>query len=678
MIVSSPIPSLFNGVSQQPATLRHPSQCQEQENAFSDIATGLRKRAPTEHIAKLSASDYTEAHVHTINRDTVERYTVVITDGDLFVYDLAGNAKTVAFPSGKAYLNCDVARDDIVVMTVADYSFIVNRTVTTAYLSDVTPGTVAGTVQLFTDLTTPTGSGDIFKVAGDPSNSFDDYYVTDSTADSVYVETSKPGEEYKLDPATMPHKLVREADGTFTFGPVEWDDRLVGDLDSNPTPSFVGSQIRDIFFFRNRLGVVANEAFIMSRPAKYFNFWIETITAALDSDPIDGDASHNKVSILKWAVPFQKALMLFSDSTQFQITAEGTLTQRTAKADPVTEFESSAMCRPVGLGQDVFFAQEREGSTGVFEYYVEQETVSNDAADTTAHVPNYVPSGVFKMAGCSVLDTLIVLTLEERNALYVYKYYWGDEQKKLQSSWSKFTFDEGDTILNVDFIGVNAYITVQRDDGCYLEKMDLHANARDTGFEFKFHLDRRVELTGVYDSVNKWTTWTLPYPDDGTFQVALGSGFGSSRGVLLTVTRPSSTTVRAVGDYSASTCFVGRAYAMRYTFSTLYYRDDKGAVQAGRLQIARMFLAYDRSGYFRVEVTPLARETYSYLFTGKVLGAASLLLGTPGIHTGIFRFPVKCRNEDALITIVNDSALPSTIQSAEWEGEFVMHSQRVA
>lgn len=675
--ISSAIANMFNGVSQQPATLRHPSQCEAQENAFSDIATGVRKRAPTQHIAKLNAVDHTNSLVHTINRDTVERYTVIIQNGDLFVYDFTGAAMTVNFPDGKGYLACATPRTDMVVMTVADYSFIVNRTITTALTAAVAPGVIFGTKQKFSDLPAPTGTGNIYKIAGDPSNNFDDYYVKDTAPTNVYVETLLPGSTFEFNASTMPHQLTRTGPGVFTFAKATWNNNLVGDSDSNPVPSFIGQKIRDIFFYRNRLGVVSNEAFILSRTAKYFNYWVETITAALDTDPIDGDASHNKVSILNWAVPFSKALLLFSEQTQFQISGGDALTQRTAKADPVTEFESSTICRPIGLGQDVFFIQPRGDHSGLLEYYVEQETISNDAGDTTSHVPNYVPKDVFKMAGCAVSDTVMLLTLSERNAVYVYKYYWGENNQKLQSSWSKFTFDAADVILNVDFIGTIAYFTIKRADGTYFEKMDIRANATDTGFTFQFLLDRRVELTGVYDPVNLWTTWTLPYPDSAEFQVALGAAFGSSRGVLLSVTRPSSTTIRAVGNYSAGTSFIGRRYTQRYRFSTLYYRDEKGAIQAGRLQIARMFIAYDKSGYFRIEVTPKAREKNTYLFTGKVLGDATLILGSPTIHTGVFKFPVQCRNEDVIIELVNDSALPATVQSAEWEGVFVMHSQRV-
>lgn len=678
MLISSAIPNLFNGISQQPASLRHPSQAELQENGYSSIATGLRKRPPTIDIARLTAASYPNAFVHTINRDAVERYTVLLVNGDLFVYDFAGVAKVVNFPDGKGYLNCGTPRSDFAVVTVADYTFILNKTVVTAMNVVVTAGAITGTKQKFSELPAPTGTDNIWRIAGDPTNNFDDYYVKDSAAaGSVWTEHTKPGITYSFNAATMPFKLVRNAGGDFTFSKSVWTDRNVGDDNSNPVPSFIGRKLKDIYFHRNRLGITADESFVMSRSGDYANYWIQTVTAIIDTDPVDRDLSHTKVSIINYAVPFSKAMVLFSDSTQFQLSSGDTLTPKSVKADPITEFESSAQCRPTPLGTALFFAQQRGGYTGVREYFVDLDTISNDAADVTAHCPTYIPADTYLLAGCSNEDTLFALSMQERNAIYVYKFYWG-KQEKLQSAWSKYTFPATDTILNASFIGTTCYLTIQRAEGIFFESMDLQTNAADTGFAFQILLDRRKSLLGVYDATNNWTTWTLPYADSEVLQVILGAAFGNQKGTLLTITRPSPTTIRAAGDYSVGTCFVGRKYVMRYRLSELYYRDQKsGAIQSGRLQLSRMYLVHDKSGYFRVEVTPKARETYTYPFTGKVLGDSTLVLGSPALSSGKFLFPIRSNNLGCRIDIVNDSHLPSTLQSAEWEGDFVAFTSRV-
>ena len=55
-LVSRSIPNLVQGVSQQPEVLRLTSQASEQINGYSSVVEGLKKRPPTEYVAKLSSS----------------------------------------------------------------------------------------------------------------------------------------------------------------------------------------------------------------------------------------------------------------------------------------------------------------------------------------------------------------------------------------------------------------------------------------------------------------------------------------------------------------------------------------------------------------------------------------------------------------------------------------------
>jgi hypothetical protein len=129
--------------------------------------------------------------------------------------------------------------------------------------------------------------------------------------------TVKEGLQNSFDNTTMPHALIHNADGTFTFQPLTWEARKVGDEVSVPSPSFVGRNLSDIFFYRNRLGVLSDDNVILSRAGSFFDFWNETALTTTDGDPIDYSASHDEVSILRYAITFQEALLLFGDKNQF-------------------------------------------------------------------------------------------------------------------------------------------------------------------------------------------------------------------------------------------------------------------------------------------------------------------------------------------------------------------------
>lgn len=138
MLISKTLPGLYNGVSQQPSSLRDDTQCSLQENAFPSLVHGLFKRPPTEFISLLSSKAGVGSFIHTINRDAGEQYVVVITADStepIEVFRLDGTKCTVKYgqlddslvftsdPSVKDYLGVP---DSLKAVTIADYTIIVN------------------------------------------------------------------------------------------------------------------------------------------------------------------------------------------------------------------------------------------------------------------------------------------------------------------------------------------------------------------------------------------------------------------------------------------------------------------------------------------------------------------------------------------------------------------------
>lgn len=667
-LINRSIPNLYNGVSQQPASLRLASQAELQENAVSSVVDGLKKRPPTEHIAKVRTDNIESAFVHTINRDSTHQYVLVVTNGDLAVYDLQGNQKTVSFPDGKGYLAAATPRSSFVSLTVADYTFIVNKTITVAKGVSTASGTLKGSKQKFVDL--PVSGvvvGDVWEIAGDNSNNFDNFYVI-ADASNVWRECLKPGLLNSIDAATMPWTLIDNLDGTFTFKKATWTNRVVGDEDSNPFSSFVTGKINDIFFHRNRLGFVSDENVVFSRAGDFFNFFRASVTAVLDNDPVDVSVASTKVSTLKHGISFNTSLLLFADQTQFQLSAKDLLTPKTVNINATTEYEVDNQAKPVAAGTSLFFVTPKGSYSGLKEYTIQPLTYTNEAADITAHVPSYIPQGVFKLAASTIDDYLYAISLTERNALYVYRYYWGDEKTKIQSAWSKWVLDAGDVILNCDVIGTKLFLLIQRSDGVYLEQVDTQIGRLDTGLGFLVLLDRRKALTGSYNSGTNLTTWTLPYADSSALQVVLGATFAGREGEALTTSRPTSSTITAVGNYSGGSCFVGRKYTMRYRLSEIHIRDEqKITTQHYQIKLKNIIFNYDNTSYFIVEVTPHNRETYTTVFNAKTVGDASLVIGAIPVASGKLRVPVFTDTKGLSIDLTNDSYMPCALQGAEWE-----------
>lgn len=765
-LISKAINHLFNGVSQQAASLRDPSQCELMENCWPDVAEGLGKRPPVLHGAKLNADTSTNRKFHLINRDGGEQYVVTIKNNEILVYDrLTGAAKTVTTPDGLGYLSSTDPMNDFSMVTVADTTFIVNKTkvvtqdaatsvapvsgsthfvvvkagvISTDYyvvLSGLTVSYTTSTTYTKTDgiaasltasidadpnyiavrlgsvikitrvdgaaftCTTNDGYGDqalgsfsdivnnssqlpanfwsgyVVKVRGGLASATDDYYVHYS--DNIWKETVPLGLQNAFTATTMPHKLVRNSDGTFTFSKIVWKDRKVGDDDSNPVVSFVGKTLNAVFFYRERLGFLSGEYVTLSRVSDYYNFWYSTASGQLDDDPIDVAAADAKVSYLYHALPFKDTLLLFSDSAQYQLSGGDILSAATVRLDPTTRFSAAKVLAPAAAGRNVFFAVNKGEYSSIREYYVTTETTSNDALDITAHVPAYVPKGLRSMDASALVDAVVAVSSSVGNELYAYKYLW-DGDKKVQSSWGKWTLDSGATVVATAFVDAVLALVVIRADGTYVESINMQSHGVDTGMDRLVYLDRRVSVLGVYNSATNKTTWTLPYSDSSTdFQVALGAGFGNNAGVSITSSKPTATTVEASGDYSGFSCFVGKPYTQRYRFSEFFLKDSKDvALLTGRLQLRTLTVSFAKTTYFRVEVTPNQRETYQYPFTGIYLGDISATIGDNPLVSSRKRFPLMSNSAGLRIDLVNDSPSPSFFQGAEWEGEYIQRAGR--
>lgn len=785
-LISTTIPNLINGVSQQPYSLRLSSQAEAQINGYSSVVEGLKKRAPARFVAKISDTSLGRAYIHMINRDLTERYVVAVTNGNLRVFRLDGSEVTVAFPNGKSYLASSRPDEHFTAVTVADYTFLLNRNITAAMQTALTPTrpkealiwvrqgaygltysvTIGGTtktfktpdgstaahseqvatdyittqlvnafkadtawvalftivqygstihvrrkdaadftletkdglgdqgikvckdfVQRFTDLPASAVDGFRVEVRGDSSSSFDNYWVeydnpTGGSTTGVWKESLKGGEKYRINAATLPFALKRLSDGTFSFEQIPWDERKVGDADNIPEPSFIGKKINDLFFHRNRLGFVADENVVFSRSGEFFCFWRSSATQLLDTDMIDVAVSHSKVSIIQHAIPFNETLLLFSEQTQFMLGAADMLTPFTISINQTTEFQASLLAKPVGAGRNVYFAMNKGAYSGIREYYVDGETKTNDAADITAHVPKYIPGGVTKLAASSNEDVLVALTPQEPNALYVYKYYW-QELEKLQSAWSKWTLSPGTKILYVDFIESDLWMMVERNGQVSFEVISLEAGRFDEGVSFMFLLDQRVtpaQCTVTYDAGSDTTKIVLPYKVDvaSQFQI-IGQDEGPyKRGQIIPFTWANNA---FVVKGKVTKFIAGRSYEFKYTFSKLVIKEEalgggQMTVGAGRMQLRRMTVTFNDSGYFRAEVTPYRRDTFRSIFSGRVVGSGHNILGVPSVEEGRFRFPISGRNEDIKIEIVNDTPLPSALLSAEWEATFIIRSRR--
>lgn len=836
-MINIPIPNLLNGVSQQPANLRFPTQAEIQENAYSSVVDGLGKRPPTEHLAKLITGNAGDAFIHAIDRgDGSDSYIVVVRDNNIKVFNQAGVEQTVNVPSGTAYL--DLTSPQVAAgvtsafkaVSIADFTFIVNvhKTVTlqsgagnlspaqanesliwvkqgaysakyatlgtlaasftsekasttggvhtgtydsetftnvshadtvliAAALKDqialvnpaspagdvftITRGSgnyvihmtrtnpfnqsvsdglggnglqiIKGSVQTFADLPYVAKGGMIVEIAGQAQEGVDNYWVkffskngATGIGQGEWVETIGPGVQYKYTYETMPWVLIKLPSGQFVFKPADgvgynpgsgtipgtdakWTERMAGDDLTNPQPSFVGRTINDIFLFRGRLGILADESVILSESANYFNFWRTSSANLLDTDPIDVASSYPDVTILRHAVPFAERLLLFSDKVQFVLDAPTTLTASSVRMASIANYEILQACKPALIGQEVFFAFVRGGYSGVRAFMPNQADANLLVApEATSQVPKYIPGNMKVIAGTTHENILACQAYGDPSSLYIYKWFDADSQR-IQSSWSKWTF-RGASVRGVVWIRSSMYVVMQRGaEGMFLEKVTVEPNRKDPFSQFVTNLDRRSSYNPPvlsYNSATDATTITLPYNVESGADIAVvqqafvGQEAGYELDVLTSTAGSPTITVR--GDWTNVSLWVGEKYIMKYQFSTQYLRQSDGqrpvTLSTGRFQLRAMTVAYSNTSFFKAEVTQRYTNTmFDYVFSGNILGTGQAVIGNVPVEYGAFRFPLYGRNDELFITLKNDTHLPSNFLNAELDASYESRSKRV-
>ena len=545
-------------------------------------------------------------------------------------------------------------------------------------------------IDKMTDLPVVAPEGMLLRITGDASTVLDDYYVvftpaegTSGFVEGVWVETVAPATNNKIDPSTMPHALIRRKEGVFSFEPVEWAERTAGDEATNPMPSFVGKPIENVLFYRNRLAFLSGDNVIMSEANEFFNFFLTTVTTAVDSDPIDVAASGTKDTFLYGAAIYNGGLVLFSTKGQFILEHDTVLSNSTVSLSPVTEFESSDRVMPQSSGKTIFYATDRGQWIGVREYisFDSDSMESNDATDITAHVPRYIPGKVADLQCSTNEDILLVRSTAETDAIWVYKYFW-DGNNKAQSAWYKWKM-AGAVHSNL-FFNTEVYCVMQYKGAFFLETFSFEPSHKDEGEDIEFCLDRKTteeSLTlGEYNPVDKTTQVTVPYEDDRVMFITRSGGDVAAGVVLPIISRDGATYIlKGKLTPGRTKLFAGVPFVSSYLFTTLGIRNQNNtAVTTGRLQLRSLSLNLYRTGYLDVIITPYGREPFINHFTGKRLGEdPSAVIGGLPIYTGQIKIPVLSCNTSVSLLASSDSPLPFSLVNADWEGFYSARAQRV-
>lgn len=541
--------------------------------------------------------------------------------------------------------------------------------------------------------------GYITKVSNTENAGEDDYYVkfvadNNDIGSGTWEETVKPGIVAGLDYTTMPHALVNNLDGTFTFTTLDpinepdnfWKDRQVGDEDTNPLPTFVDKNISQLFFYRNRFGVVADEQVVLSQPADYFNFFTNSALTVSDADPIDIAASDIKPALINHALPLQKGVLFFSENAQFLLfTDSEQFGPKTAQLKKLSSYECSRDIPPVDLGTSVMFATNSSSYAKVFEIVIGSENDPPNVIEQTRVIPEFIPKDIDDVS-ISTQAGIVTYAKSGTSTLYHYKYFNSGERRD-QSAW--YTWGLTGTLSHSLYTGGNYFAVVKQGSEFILCKYELitestsnrsyvigtgdPASPLTISRRFEALLDNMyIPEAGDKTLVNGNTTITLPYTiqDSGSNLVMVVLS-GVDTGY---VTSPDSVSGADATfediDVTSVNVAIGYKYTMEAQLPSFYFSVERGAYDVDAdLRIQRINFELGVSGPMEFHLEAPQTATHIQYESGMIADLNNYN-SIPSSLSKSVSVPIYKKNNKYTLTIKVPDPFTTTIVSASWDGRY--------
>ena len=533
-------------------------------------------------------------------------------------------------------------------------------------------------------------SGMILKIQNTEDSEADDYYVRftatsgDIPGQGSWEETVKPGIPLNLNTSTMPHVLIREANGSFTVRPLSnsysdtqyWASREVGDENSNPAPSFVGQTVKDMFFFMNRLGFLSSDGVVMSQPGDYFNFFANSAISISDADPIDLTASATKPSTLKAALGTPKGLLLFAENSQFLLSSPDTaFGPATVQLKELSSYSYSSDVKPLETGVSIIFSTEADTFSKVFEMAVDSVDNRPLVAENTRIIPEYIPPNL--TTSTTSPNNSFVAFGNDTDTLYTFKYFNVGNERSL-AGWAKWKMPAIVKLFGFDHD--TGYFVLYNGTSHILTKLEMLDDAETSpitaaGQSFVPRLDNYLFKSEVTQANSGTTKKKLRFPAGSYVEGKQANVIITQSGQETLFLRPSILSdstgyyVEVDNEDAAEEFILGLEYDMSVTLPSFFLTQDKRADRVNIPMVETAYLDLYYSGRYNITVSKTGYDdinldldvTPADIYKANEVAVQELT--TKAI-------PVFSRGDYVTIKIKASDPLPASITSYSWEGHY--------
>ena len=462
-----------------------------------------------------------------------------------------------------------------------------------------------------------------------------------------------------------------------------WKNRLVGDVETNPMPSFVDSTIDGISFFKNRLIFTSRQNVICSEAGDYFNFFASTVITILNSDPIDISASSLRPIRLKHMLPVPTGLLLFGDDAQYVLeTKTEAFAPNTAEVNLLSAYSLNASIPPIDIGPSYIFLEEGAKATAIYEMSV-ADNVGNKpvVAELTRIIPSYIPAAINELKVSQSANTFALLSRQDLKSIYFYRFFNSGDTR--YSAWFRWILPGN--VETFDFDQDIMYIVTKQNSDYILSKVSLLTETPSESLFFEDqYLDVRLDLfdynpTKVYKSATDTTRVCFKEGFNNSEEQAVVmyldpaiAGSFEEQTIQYDAAAPTGEKyyLEVDGNQTTSKFALGYKYEATAELPAFYYVKAEGNKDTLNIpRINRLKVNSYNSGPYRALVTSEGRDDFS-LSLPQINADYYRADNIPIVRNAQSTVPILAKGDQFNISLIADSPFPTAFTSLTWEGTY--------
>lgn len=263
------------------------------------------------------------------------------------------------------------------------------------------------------------------------------YFEFDESA-GTWKETTLPNSP-RLNKLTMPIVISKSKDNVITLDNTKWNDMLVGDINSNPFPSFVDSKISDVILFNGRLGFSSGNSLVFSAIDDLFNFFRTTTSSVLVADRVDLELDSSRLGYtdIQSIFTMDGKLFVSTGRTQAALSINSNLDLTGSTFVQVSAHDTGSD-EPIAVRKSMYFPVLRGDYGNILDFSADVATGTLYNGELiTKHCEKYIKGEIMQMLYTD--DLLFVRTTADRTKLYVQNSFVLNGQTA-QNAWHEWRF----------------------------------------------------------------------------------------------------------------------------------------------------------------------------------------------------------------------------------------------